>query len=187
MQQVLTSFSVIISLLGDELPEYKVFTNYYSKLADTIPACNLSHYFVSENVISLTDHEEITKPTTPSHTAGQLLLNKVLHTLKEQKNVHCFNKMLSIMEHHGDGSTHTLSQEIKSKVLQINSGQQGRLQLHTISVCIVYGFVDLLEVMLPHPATLEAAPLQNSVLNELIPEGQFVGCVYTAHVLCTDL
>ena len=33
--------------------------------------------------------------------------------------------MLSIMKHHGDGATCTLSQEIKSKALQINSGQQG--------------------------------------------------------------
>ena len=56
--------------------------------------------------------------------------------------------------------------------------------MHTI---LFYGFVNLLEVMLPHPATLEAAPPQNSVLNQLIPEGQFVGCVYTAHVLCTGL
>jgi len=105
---------------------------------DTIPACDLSHYFVSENVISLTDHEEITKPTTPSHTAALLLLNKVLYMLKEQRSVQRFNKMLSIMEHHGDGATRTLSQEIKSKVVQINSGQQGRLQL-----CTLYCFMVL--------------------------------------------
>ena len=102
-----------------------MFTGYYSKLVDTIPACSLSHYFVSENVISLTDHEEIAKPTTPSHTAVQLLLIKVLYMLKEQKNVDCFNKMLSIMEHHGDGATCTLSQEIQSRLLKINGGQQG--------------------------------------------------------------
>ena len=107
------------------LPEYKVFTDYYSKLVDTIPACSLSHYFVSENVISLTDHEEITKPTTPSHRAAQLLLNKVLYMLKEHKSVDCFNRMISIMEHHGDGATHALSQEIQSRLLKINSGQQG--------------------------------------------------------------
>ena len=105
---------------------------------DTIPACDLSHYFVSENVISLTDHEEITNPTTSSHMAAQLLLKKVLYMLKKQRSVHCFNKMLSIMEHHGDGATRTLSQEIKSKVVQINSGQQGRLQL-----CTLYCFMVL--------------------------------------------
>ena len=107
------------------LPEYKVFTDYYSKLVDTIPACDLSHYFVSENVISLTDHEEITKPTTPSHRTAQLLLNKVLYMLKEHKSVDCFNRMVSIMEHHGDSATRALSQEIQSRLLKINSCQQG--------------------------------------------------------------
>ena len=116
----------VISIDHHKLPvsaEYKLLSYYYSKLVDTIPACGLSHYFVSENVISLTDHEEITKPTTPSHTAVQLLLNKVLCRVKEQSSVDCFNKMLSIMDHHGDGATRTLSQEMKSKLLRINSGQ----------------------------------------------------------------
>jgi len=120
----------VIFFAGLELPEHKVFSDYYGKLVDTIPACNLSHYFVSENVISLTDHEEITKPTTPSHKAAQMLLNKVLHLLKEQSNVDCFNKMLSIMEIHGDGATQSLSCEIKSKLLKITSGQQG---IHCVS------------------------------------------------------
>ena len=137
---------------------------------DTIPACDLSHYFVSENVISVTDHEEITKLTTPSHTAAQLLLNKVLYMLKEQRSVDCFNKMLSIMEHHGDGATSSLSQEIKIKVLQINSGQQGRETVHTMSFCIVYGF---LEAMPPPSATLEAAPQLNIITHQLSTEGQF--------------
>jgi len=93
---------------------------------DTVPICSLSHYFVSEGIISLTDHEEITKPTTPSHTAAQLLLNKVLYTLKEQKSTDCFNKMLSIMEHHGDSATCTLSREIKSRLLRVgSSGRKG--------------------------------------------------------------
>ena len=83
---------------------------------DTIPASDLSHYFVSENLVSLTDHEEITKPTTPSHRGAQLLLNKVLYMLKEQKSFDCFNKMLSIMEHHGDSATRTLSQDIKLRL-----------------------------------------------------------------------
>jgi len=103
--------------------------------------------------------------------AAQLLLSKVLYMLREQRSIHCFYKMLSIMEYHGDGATCALSQEIKSKVLQINSGQQGRLIVHTVSVCIVYGFVDLLEVMLPHPATLEAAPPLNIVTDQLNTEG----------------
>ncbi|XP_065907322.1 uncharacterized protein [Dysidea avara] len=132
------------------LPEYKVFTDYYSKLVDTIPACDLSHYFVSENVISLTDHEEITKPTTPSHRTAQLLLNKVLYMLKEHKSVDCFNRMVSIMEHHGDSATRALSQEIQSRLLKINSCQQ-----------------DLLE---PHSTTLEAAPPLNIVPGQLIIE-----------------
>jgi len=104
---------------------------------DTIPACDLSHYFVSENVISLTDHEEITKPTTPSHTAARLLLNKVLYVLKEQRSVHCFNKMLSILENHGDGATSTLSLEIKSKLLGITKSHQGTQYIFDIKIIVL--------------------------------------------------
>jgi len=113
------------NFIDDELPEYKVFTDYYSKLVDTIPASNLSHYFVSENMISLTNHEEITKPTTPSHTAVQLLLNNVLYALKDQGSTEYFYKMLGIMKCHGNSATQDLSSEIHSKVLKPNNGQQG--------------------------------------------------------------
>jgi len=92
---------------------------------DTIPICSLSHYLVSQDVISLTDYEKITKPTTPSHTAARLLLSKVLYTLKEQKTTDCFNKMLSIMEHHGDSASCTLSQEIKLRLLSVISDRKG--------------------------------------------------------------
>jgi len=99
---------------------------------DIIPASGLSHYFVSEDVISLTDHEEITKPTTSSHTAAELLLKKVLSMLKKKEDgFNYFHKMLSIMEHYGDSATCALSKEMKSRV---RSSQQGMCAyMYTIS------------------------------------------------------
>jgi len=129
LKQIIGTYVMIHSAhlfftIACDLPEYKVLTAYYNKLVDTICACDLSHYFVSENVISLTDHQEITKPTTISRTASQLLLNKVLYMLREYSSVECFNRMLTIMDTHGDSATHTLSQEIRAKLY--HSSQQGK-------------------------------------------------------------
>ena len=53
-----------------------------------------------------------------------------------------------------------------------------KLCILRISVCIVYDFVDLLEVMPPPSATLEAAPPLNIVTHQLNTEGQFAAlCV----------
>ena len=114
--------------------EYKVFTDYCSKLLDTIPARNVSHYFVSENVISLTDHEEIAKPTTSSHAAAQLLVNKILYKLKGQDSCDYSDKILSILEDHGDSAICTLSQEIK---LEIYIFQQSIHCMHSACTIIV--------------------------------------------------
>ena len=106
----------ILCYTGDQT-EYKLFTDYYNKLVDILPASDLSHYFVSDKVISLTDHERIIRTSVPQDSA-QVLLDRVSLQLKNG-NIAVFTKMLIIMEHYGTAAAKALSMEIKSKLPSI--------------------------------------------------------------------
>ena len=126
--------------VGPQSGEYKLFTEYYSKLIDTLPTSDLSHYFVSHRVISLTDHDEITKPTTPSYMAVKLLLSRVSSPLREEDDIEPLNKMLAIMEHHGNNATKALSLEMRTRMFTeaAERSRQGSLLYRHASVFILY-------------------------------------------------
>ena len=94
--------------------EYQLFTEYYSKLVDTLPANVLSHHFVSGKIISLTDHERIMKSNV-SQDAAILLLNKVSLQL-QSGNTTALKRMLLIMDHHGIDASRAISLEMQSKL-----------------------------------------------------------------------
>jgi len=124
--------------IGPKLAEYKLFTDYYSKLVDTLPASDLSHYFVSDRVISLADHEEIVRSSTPQK-AARLLLDRVSQQL-QNGNSSVFNKMLLIMEHHGIATAKIMAKEVRDKLLEMklnaSSSLQGREFLMIVSKII---------------------------------------------------
>ena len=94
--------------------EYQLFNDYYAKLVDTLPASDLSHYFVSDKIISLSDHERVIRPSVPQD-AAKLLLDGVSLQLQNGKNM-VLRKMLLIMYHHGTDAAKTISLEIRSKL-----------------------------------------------------------------------
>lgn len=96
-----------------------MFTNYYNKLVNILPASSLSHYFVSDKTISTADHEDIIRSSVPRE-AAKLLLDKVLWQLKKG-NSRVFNNLLLIMDHHGVAAAKDLSSEMRDKVLKIKS------------------------------------------------------------------
>lgn len=101
--------------------EYKLFTDYYSKLVDTLPAIDLSHYCVSDKIISLKDHERVIRSTIPED-AAKLLLDRV--SLQLQKgNVTVLSKMLLIMDYHGVGAAKTVSVEMRTKLSAVKHRQ----------------------------------------------------------------
>lgn len=104
--------------IGDQLPQYKIFIDYYNKFVDTLPATDLSHYFVSDKIISLTDHEEIMKASTPQK-AARLLLDRVAEKLQNGNSM-VLNKMLLIIEHHGIGTAKVLSLELRKKLSTVS-------------------------------------------------------------------
>ena len=103
------------------LPEYLVIIKYYSKLIDTLAAKKLSHYFVSHNIISTKEEEEITKPTTSSVRAATLLLSRVISPLKAGfKNCACnFYTFLDITQQHGTDDIRSLSTRIRLEVAEM--------------------------------------------------------------------
>ena len=90
---------VYITYVGQQSKEYKLFTQYYSKLMSTLPASDLSHYFVSDKIISLVDYGVIIRSTTPQK-AAELLLERISSLLKNGNNA-VFSKMLLIMDRYG--------------------------------------------------------------------------------------
>ena len=94
--------------------QYKLFIDYYNKLVKTLPASDLSHYFVSDKIISITDHERIIRSTVPQD-AAELLLNRLSLQLKNGNDI-LLNKMLLIMDYYGTDAAKTISLEIRSKL-----------------------------------------------------------------------
>ena len=98
-----------------------MFTDYYNKLVNTLPASDLSHYFVSDKIISLEDHEKIIKSTV-TQDAAKLLLDRVSFQL-QNGNSSVFSKMLLIMDYHGVSTAKTISLEIRKKLSAIKCEQ----------------------------------------------------------------
>ena len=81
---------------------------------DALHASDLSHYFVSDKIISVTDHERIIRSPVPQDGA-KLLLDRVSWQI-QNGNTTVFNKILLIMDHYGVAAAKTLSQEIRSNL-----------------------------------------------------------------------
>ena len=97
---------------------------------DTLPASDLSHYFVSDKIITPEDHERIIKSAV-TQDAAKLLLDGVSLQL-QNGNKAVLSKMLLIMDYHGINTAKTISLEIRSKLSSlkceesaVNSSGQG--------------------------------------------------------------
>ena len=101
--------------------EYKLFVDYYSKLVNTLPASDLSHYFVSDKIISLADHEVIIRSLIPQQ-AAKLLLDKVSLQL-QNGNSTVLHKMLLIMDKYGVSDARAISMEMRNILSAIKCGQ----------------------------------------------------------------
>ena len=113
--------------IGEHSMEYKLFTDHRSKLVNTLPASDLSHYFVSDKIISLEDHERIIKSAV-TQDAANLLLDKVSVQI-QNGNTSVFSKMLLIMDYHGVNTAKAISREIRKKL----KSEQGNSK-HSIAI-----------------------------------------------------
>ena len=100
-------------------PEFGVFQEYYSKFVDCLPTKELSHYLVSDGIITLIESEEITNPITSRQKATEIVLSKVFISLREGNKL-VFEKLLSIMHNHGSDAIVSLSAEIRNLLSNSN-------------------------------------------------------------------
>ena len=121
----------------DYSKELEVFKDYYSKFVESLPANELSHYLVSHRVISLADNEEITKPTTPSRRAAEILLSRVYSSL-QNGDVVAFHNLLYVMQQYGNCAMISLCNEIKA---QIDGGNEAIKRSHQGIICRSYSRV----------------------------------------------
>ena len=101
--------------VGTQAIEYKVFIQYYSKLTSILQV-DLTPHFVTAEIITLSDEDEITKASTTSHRAAMKMLLKPVSSSLETGYTTSFYKMLEIMQQHGNDATQHLSGEIFDKV-----------------------------------------------------------------------
>ena len=97
---------------------HKVFIKNYDKLM-SINIVNLSKYFVSENVITIEDEEEI---LSASRDKARLFLFKIGSSLKTGFTDE-FNIMLDVMLKHGNVTDIQLAKQIKNEIKEYKNGK----------------------------------------------------------------
>jgi len=98
-----------------DLSYIRVFQGYFSKLLDCLPVKQLSHYLVSQGVVTQIENEDISSPTTSPRRAAELLLSIVSLALQED-NIVPFKKVLNVMQAHGNDAIVSLSSEIQRQL-----------------------------------------------------------------------
>ena len=91
-------------------PEYNVFRKKYSALVDTLKTTDLSRYFVSEEVITLADKEEISAESNPTEKV-EMMLSKISSPL-QSGHTKSFYVMLKVMASYGNRATKELARNI---------------------------------------------------------------------------
>ena len=97
-----------------------MFTKYYAKLVDVLPIKTLTHHFVKDEIISFDEEEVIIQTAGRSQAAG-IVLRKIGGSLKAHLTT-SFDKLLLIMEQHGDASCMELGNEIRQAIPQDLTG-----------------------------------------------------------------
>jgi len=111
--------------ISDEVnKEYKTFRHYYGKLAQTLPIITLCHHFVTKNVITTNEVEDIHALPTSSRKAVYIL-RKISDSLGAGQT-DTFNLFLSVVEEHGNVDSVQLVSQMKQ---EIRSGT-GKLRIN---------------------------------------------------------
>ena len=91
----------------------EVFTDYYGKLATTLPFVELSCHFVAARIIS-SEENQIIQQTGDNSKAASLVLDNLNSSLKAG-NTEMFDKFLSILDAHDNGSCVELANQMRAE------------------------------------------------------------------------
>jgi len=104
----------LLSISDETNKEYKIFLHYYGKLAQTLPITTLCHHFVTKNVITASEVEEIHALPTSSRKAIYIL-RKISDSLKAGQT-NTFDLFLSVIKDHGNVDSIQLVSLIKKEI-----------------------------------------------------------------------
>jgi len=92
-----------------------VFIQYYSKLTSILQV-DLCPHFVTSNIITISDQDEIIKTATTSRKAAVIMLLNTISLPLSTGYTTSFYKMLEIIQQHGNDAAQYLAGEILAKV-----------------------------------------------------------------------
>ena len=93
-----------------------MFRKQYSALVDTLKTTDLYRYFVSEEIITLAENDDISAEVNPSRKV-EILLRKVSSPL-ESGHTNSFYKMLKVMASYGNEATKDLARKVNESLHQ---------------------------------------------------------------------
>ena len=99
-----------------------MFTINYANLHNILPAKRLSVYFVSKQIITFSEKEEIERATGQDQAASVILRN-IEKSLKAEQTK-SFDELLSIMINHGGLDCEQLANQMKEELSQNISDEQ---------------------------------------------------------------
>ena len=108
-----------------DAPERKVFTKNFGSLVSVLSSTDLYSHFVPEDIITLTDFQEISSCTTPKQKA-ELLLTKMSATIDAGHTTSFYN-MLNIMVNFGTIATKELSLQIRRSLSTTGQSVNGKV------------------------------------------------------------
>ena len=109
-------------LTGD-IPENCVFKKHYAILVDALKYTDLYRYFVSEDIITLNDLEDISCESN-SIKRVETFLKKISSSL-ETGFIESLHRMLCVMMIHGNLATKELAKNIKKSIEDLKSHNNG--------------------------------------------------------------
>jgi len=107
-------YAMLLFLYVGKTPEYYIFKKQYDTLIDTLKQTDLYRYFVSEDIITISDHEEISSESIPTKKI-EIFLMKISFPL-EAGHTESFYRMLTVMTTRGNLAVKELAESIKESV-----------------------------------------------------------------------
>ena len=113
----------LLPLLTGNIPEYHVFVKKYAILVDTLKVSNLYTYFVSEEIITPSDLDDISCERNNREKIKTVL--KMISSSLKNGSTELLYRMLRVMMAHGNLDARNLASTIKKSIDDLKSCSNG--------------------------------------------------------------
>ena len=98
----------------------EVFIDHYAQLQDVLSVRDLSGHLISQRLINF-EEEEIIQQAVRQSQAASIVLKKIADSLRVGHTI-SFDKLLMIMEDHGNMACNELANQMRRKLSEKSSG-----------------------------------------------------------------